>query len=482
MAWSGREALVQSELIFGAEFPSATRDDWLKLTSAVLKGAAYDSRLVTRSYDGLMLDALPPRAENSEPVEARAAGAPWRIAVRADHPDLDTANRLALDDLVGGASLLTLVLADSPTAYGFGLQVGTPDDLDRVLSGVDLGMIGLRIEGGADLVPILAGNQGMTADALDVSFGLDPLGTAVVRGVFSRPWAETEKTLAKTAKNLRASGIRGSLFSADGRPYHAAGAGAAQELAAALATALAYIRALADNGIPADMAASSIEFTLAADANQIETTAKFRAIRLLWSALMREIGSADHPTIVHAETAWRMMTRLDPHTNILRATIAGFAAGVGGADSMTILPFSQAIGLPDGFARRLARNTHAILIEEASIHRVADPAAGAGAFEAYTDQLAERAWDLFLDIERAGGMAAALASGWWQSEVRKTATARAQDIASGATPIVGTTVFPPSNPLATAVLQPVRPAVESPFNALALPPSRLSEPHEASGP
>ena len=168
---------------------------------------------------------------------------------------------------------------------------------------------------------------------------------------------------------------------------HAAGGSEAQELAFALASAVAYLRALEQGGIALDEARRFIYFRLAADQDQFLTIAKFRALRKLWARIEEACGLDPRPAFVAAETAWRMMTKRDPHGNIVRGTIAALGAAVGGADAVTVLPFSAALGLPDAFARRIARNTQTILIEEANIHRVADPAAGSGAIEALTDAL-----------------------------------------------------------------------------------------------
>ena len=112
--------------------------------------------------------------------------------------------------------------------------------------------------------------------------------------------------------------------------------------------------------------------------------AKFRAMRKLWARVEEACGLAPKPAHVAAETAWRMMTRRDPYANMLRTTIAVAAAGLGGADSITVLPHTAALGLPDAFARRVARNTQLVLLEESNLLRVADPAAGSGSLEAIT--------------------------------------------------------------------------------------------------
>jgi methylmalonyl-CoA mutase len=165
-------------------------------------------------------------------------------------------------------------------------------------------------------------------------------------------------------------------------------------------------------------------------------------MRRLWARVETACGLDPTPIRLHAETAWRMTTRRDPWVNMLRATVAAFSAGIGGADSVAVLPFTTALGLPDAFARRIARNTQHILLQESNLWRVADPAAGAGGFEALTDALCGTAWGLFQDIEREGGMAASLAAGALQGRIAATRAERGRAIAARRQPITGTSAFP----------------------------------------
>ncbi len=232
-----------------------------------------------------------------------------------------------------------------------------------------------------------------------------------------------------SSSDLAGQGFTGPFAVADGRSVHAAGGSEAQELAFALASAVAYLRAMEQGGITLDDARRYIYFRLAADQDQFLTIAKFRALRSSGRASRRLAGLTPRPAFVAAETAWRMMTKRDPHGNIVRGTIAALGAAVGGADAVTVLPFSAALGLPDAFARRIARNTQTILIEEANIHRVADPAAGSGAIEALTDALCATAWKLFQEIEQTGGAAKALEAGSIQRAVAKVRAEREANVA-----------------------------------------------------
>jgi methylmalonyl-CoA mutase len=174
---------------------------------------------------------------------------------------------------------------------------------------------------------------------------------------------------------------------------------------------------------------------LAADQDMFMTLAKFRAARLLWARVLDACGLPDSSLKLHAETSWRMMATRDPHTNILRGAAASFGAGLGGADSITVLPFSLAQGLPNNFARRVARNTQLVLLEESQLWRINDPASGSGYVEHLTKELCERAWTFFQDIEQRGGIVEALQKGWLAEQMKNVS-------GDASLPKIGTTLYP----------------------------------------
>ncbi len=204
--------------------------------------------------------------------------------------------------------------------------------------------------------------------------------------------------------------------------------------------------------MPLDAARGMIYFRLAADADEFLTIAKFRALRKLWARVEDACGLAPKPAYVAAETAWRMMTKRDPYVNMLRTTIAVTAAGVGGADSITVLPHTAALGLPDAFARRVARNTQLILLEESNLAKVADPAAGSGAIEDLTGKLCAAAWAQFQEIEKAGGAWAALERGLVQKNVAAVRAERQKAAARRKDALTGTSDFPNLHEKPAAVL------------------------------
>jgi methylmalonyl-CoA mutase len=220
-----------------------------------------------------------------------------------------------------------------------------------------------------------------------------------------------------------------------------------------------------------------------AGASQHITIAKLRAVRLIHARFVEAFGLPPLKANVHAETSWRMMTRQGVHTNILRTTSAAFAAGISGADSITVLPFTVAVGLPDAFARRVARNSQIILIEEAGLARVGDPTAGSGAIESLTNALAETAWEKFRTIEASGGLLGALRSGTFQTDIAQMRTARAAKIALRSRKITGVSEYPTLDDIKVTVASPRRTTTTAPAPASeaieSLVSVRLAEPFEA---
>ena len=275
------------------------------------------------------------------------------------------------------------------------------------------------------------------------AFNYDPLGVLAKTGTLYYPAQRSSEIAAKLAADTRSMSHVTALL-ADGRPYHEAGASEAQELAAMLATLVAYLRACEAAGLRPRLALGKIALALAADADLFLTIAKLRAARRLVAKVAEACGagSAAKSIQLTASTSERMMARRDPWVNLLRTTVACAGAAYGGAEAITVLPFTWALGKPDAFARRIARNTHLVLQEESAAARVTDPAHGSWYVETLTDDLAKAAWALFQDIEANGGMAPALESGFIQDKIARVAEARAGDIAHGRVELTGVSVFP----------------------------------------
>ena len=293
---------------------------------------------------------------------------------------------------------------------------------------------------------------------LSVDLGADPL-TAVLS---DRSAPAIDEVVAVAA---RVSGDRGvRAITVDGPAFHNRGANATWELAASVAAAVAYLRLLTESGMPVGAALRQISFRLAADDDQFMTLAKIRALRQLWARVADVAGAPeDGGAVVHAETSLPMMTQRDPWVNMLRTTLAAFGAGVGGADTVLVSTFDVAIpgGIPGtarSFARRIARNTQLLLLEESHVGRVLDPAGGSWFVEDLTKELAQQAWQHFQAIEARGGFVEA--GDYVADQIGDIAARRADDIAHRRTAVTGVNEYP-------NLTEPVLPQTDSPTSAAA---------------
>jgi len=480
---------MSTELPLAAEFPPTSEADWRKLVEVALKGASFEKRLISQTYDGLRIEPLYPRAAGAGVAAGRKPGTAWTLMQRVDHPDPKAANAQALQDLENGATGLTLVFAGSLNANGYGLDA-SPETLARALDSVELNA-GITIDfnlspatrGAVQHFAALVKTRKLAPASVDMRASINPIGGFAASGAAPMPWRELSKIVTTNIRILAEQGYRGPFAVADGRIIHNAGGSEAQELAFAIAAAVDCLRALEAGGVPLEAARGMIYFRLAADADEFLTIAKFRTVRKLWARVEAACGLTPKPVYVVAETAWRMMTQRDPYVNMLRTTIAVAAAGVGGADCIGALPHTAALGLPDAFARRVARNTQLILLEESNLFRVADPAAGSGAIEDLTSKLCATAWAQFQEIDKAGGAWAALEQGLIQKNVAAVRAERQKAAARRKDALTGTSDFPnlAEKPAAVLDVAPVAPPKESGAAATAapLPSIRLAEPFEA---
>ncbi|MGW4197588.1 methylmalonyl-CoA mutase family protein [Streptomyces sp. NPDC005004] len=441
--------LPDDGLSLAAEFPDATHEQWQRLVEGVLRksgkevsGGAAEDALSTTLEDGLRTrplytarDAAPdpglpgfaPFTRGGRPEGNTAGG--WDVRQR--HATLGDGTVLA--DLENGATSLWLVLGEG------GIPVA---DLGRALDGVYLDLAPVVLDAGADTEAAASAllrlyeERGVAPEAVRGSLGADPLGHEARTGTALdfAPVAALAKRVAEAYPGLR-------TLTVDALPYHEAGGSAAQELGASLATAVTCLRELTEAGLSVEQAAAQMEFRYAATADQFLTVAKLRAARRLW-ARVAEVCGAPGAQTQHVVTSPVMMSRRDPWVNMLRTTVATLAAGVGGADSVTVLPFDHALGLPDAFARRIARNTSTILLEESHLARVIDPAGGSWYVERLTDELAKAAWEFFRSIEQDGGQAAVLRSGRLREDLAKTWRERSAKLAKRREPITGVSEFP----------------------------------------
>jgi len=459
-----------------AEFPPPAPTDWRRVAEESLEGAPFEKKLITRTPEGIDLQpiytradaglaagdwpGLPPYGRGAEALGVRADG--WQICQELPYGRPEEFNAALLQDLNRGQNSVNL-LFDVATRLGLdpdearpgevggcGLSLATLDDLTRALRGVDLGAVPVYAPAGTSALPLTAlflaalAEQGKKPTALRGGILSDPFSEWIGRGTLPSDLQSAFDDMAmvtdwatRTGSPLRTVGVAANHW-AD------AGGSAVHELAFGLATGVDYLRALAMRHITAARAAPRFLFTFTSGSHFFMEVAKFRAARLLWERAVTATGAPAEAgrLVFHARTSLWNKTALDPHVNLLRTTTEAFAAVIGGCASLHVAPFDECHRVPDDFSRRLARNIQIILAEECQLGRVVDPAGGSWYVEALTRQLAAKAWTLFQDVERRGGMAAAIREGFPQETVDRLATERITAVETRRDGIIGTNLHP----------------------------------------
>ena len=476
-------------LQLAGEFPAASRAQWRDLVAGVLRKAGREqlpdpvedalrrtvatgvtvAPLYTAEDAGDLpvlvgVPGLPPfvRGSRAGAAGATAAGGGdvdvpggWDIRQRHADPDVAATREAVAADLENGVTSLWLVLGEGAVPV---------EALGEVLTDVYLDLAPVTVQGGVPAAEaFLSLVEGRTDLAAGGCLGLDPLGVQAATGQ-----EQDLGGLVALARRARAhAGLRTVVV--DGTVFADAGASAVEELGCAVAAGVAYLRALTDpadggQGLDVEDAFGQLEFRFSASADQFTTIAALRAARRLWDRVGEASGvpPAARAQRQHAVTSSVMTTRHDPWVNMLRTTVACFAAGVGGADVVTVQPFDAALGLPDAFARRIARNTQSLLVEEGHLARVLDPAGGSWYVESLSEDLARAAWGWFTEIERVGGLPAALGSGLVADRIGAAWQERAGRLAHRTDAVTGVSEFP--NP--TEVLPVRRPAAAPPSGGL----------------
>ncbi|MCW2747085.1 MAG: methylmalonyl-CoA mutase [Nocardioidaceae bacterium] len=434
-----------------------TRDEWEKATAAVLRKGrkladdAPDSdvwaKLTLSTLDGI---AIPPLGTPALTADLASTGLPgqapftrgtaaarelqaWDIRSHFTDPDPKITRDHIMTDLENGVNSLWLTIGSTGIAIG---------DLPALLDGVFLDLAPAILDAPTDPVAAADALVAILSDrdldaAPGTNLGADPIGASFRGNGLTDP-----QLVAAVAE--RAIAIKARAVVVDGTAVHDAGASEVQELAYSLAVGAAYLRVLVEAGHDADVAASLLEFRYAATDDQFTTIAKFRAARRLWHrvAELSGVSRAARGQLQHGVTSRPMMSVYDPYVNMLRTTVASFAAGVGGATSVTVLPFDAALGLPEAFSRRIARNTSSLLISESHVAKVTDPAGGSHTVEKLTDDLARAAWASFGAIEAAGGIATVIADGSLRASIEETVAKRVAEIGTRKRPLTGVSEFP----------------------------------------
>ena len=442
------------------EFPPNTYEEWKAAAVELLKGAPFDKKMLTDTYEGITIQPIYRKEDAANlphmgelPGQGGARGdnpagylaKSWQVSQELHFAKPEAFNKAAKNDLSRGQTELNIVLDNGITA---GLSLCCLSALETALDGIDLAKTPVYLRAGADGLPFaalllaLSKKRGVDPKSLSGCIESDPLASLAIAGKLPTSVATAYDDMAALTAYAEEKGLALQTVGVQTHPYHDGGASSVQELAYAIATGADYLKALIARGIPAAKAAARIRFAFSIGPNFFIEIAKFRAARILWAQVLEAFGVTGVPMYLHARTGEWNKTTLDAQVNILRGTTEAFSAVVAGVDSLHVSTYDELVREPDEQARRVARNTQVVLGEECELNRVIDPAGGSWAVEWLTDKLAQNAWTLFQEIEALGGFEKALLSGKVQEKVSAIAKAKAKDLGRRKAVLVGTNQFP----------------------------------------
>ena len=458
------------------EFTPPTDEEWKAACEALLKGAPFEKKMFTKTYEGITFDpmytrkhtedilpkgVMPGMGDYLRGVDAAGyIGKPWGIAQACDETLPAENNELLRHEHDKGATIYHIVLdtasrtgvdaRQAETVGDTGTSVTTVEDMHVLLTGLDLAKFPLYVYAGANAVPLLAlvaaARRASGEDMAEVRgiVGADPIGALAADGKLPASLDAHYDSLAAAARwaTVNAPHLRTVFVRSD--VYSNGGANDVQEVASVLATVTAYLRALCERGLTIDEAASQIAFAFSMGANFFLQIAKLRAVRPLWAQIVGAFGgSAEAQKMrIHARPALFFKTIYDPYVNMLRNTTEIFSGVVGGIDSFESAPFDEPIRKGDEFSRRIARNVQIMLQEEFGLLQPIDPAGGSWAVETLTRQMKEKIWAEFQRIEKEGGIIAALRAGSLQESVAAVLAARFKNADLRRDRIVGNNMYP----------------------------------------
>ncbi|HVA22671.1 MAG TPA: methylmalonyl-CoA mutase family protein [Candidatus Micrarchaeia archaeon] len=348
--------------------------------------------------------------------------------------------------------------SDDPRAHGevgrLGAAVDTVDDLAACFDGVPLGEVSTSMTINAPapvlvaMYVVVAEAQGVARDRIQGTVQNDVLKEYVARGTYIYPPRPSLRLAADLVAWCVRETPRLNPISLCGYHLREAGSTAVQEMAFALANALAYVDAVLAQGLAIDAFAPRLSWIFNTHSHLLEEVAKFRALRRMWAGLMRDRHRAQDPRSwelrTHTQTGGSTLTAQEPLTNIVRAAYQALAAVLGGVQSLALSCYDEALGIPSEAAQLLAVRTQQVLLEETGAADTADPLAGSYVVEALTDELERRAGDLLREVESLGGAVACIESGWMQRAIQEEAVRAEQALTSGRRRVVGRNVAVPA--------------------------------------
>lgn len=384
---------------------------------------------------------------------------PWTIRQYAGFSTAEESNRFYRKALEGGGQGVSVAFdlathrgydSDHPRVVGdvgkAGVAIDSVEDMKILFDAIPLDKISVSMTMNGAVLPVLAGyivageEQGVKQEQLSGTIQNDILKEFMVRNTYIYPPGPSMRIVGDiieyTAKNMP----KFNSISISGYHMQEAGANQALELAFTLADGKEYVKTALAKGLDVDEFAGRLSFFFAIGMNFYLEVAKLRAARMLWWRIMKEFNPKNAKSSMlrtHCQTSGWSLTEQDPYNNVVRTTIEAMAAVFGGTQSLHTNSFDEAIALPSEMSSRIARNTQLILQEETHITSVVDPWAGSFMMEKLTQEMADAAWEIILEVDQMGGMTKAVESGWAKLKIEAAAAQKQAKIDSGSDVIVG---------------------------------------------
>ena len=451
-------------------FDAVTKTEWIEMVEKGLKGRSIKDISNNLTYEGFPLNPIYTKSDmegtagdNSykntmAKVRNRLNGGSkkngWEIRQTYFRSDPGEINEDIKSDVAGGVnSLLLKVTHDINSSDNSAAIINSISDLEKLLDGINCEINSIAFLPDMSVIVIasmfaaLMQKRGIDSSKISGSYGGDPIGMlaslGVLQGGIDEHLKKTSELAAWNTQNMPGM----SAFNVDTTPYHGAGVTETEDLAIAMSTAVKYLRAMVSNGLNIDEAFSQISFTTSVGMDVFQGMAKLRAARFLWSRITEVCGGqkSNGSMVLNAITANRSLSKRDIAVNMLRSASACFAAGTGGANSVTLFPHTYLWGIENKTARRIIRNTQNILINESSLGRVVDPGGGSHYVEYLTKEFSERSWQMFQDLESRGGILEELLSGRIQKIAEKSWRRRNINLDNRNEPLTGVSSFPDLN-------------------------------------
>ncbi len=403
------------------EFSVPTYEEWKEAAIAALKGAPFDKKMYTKTYEGITLQPIYTLADVENNAQAQTmpgatdylrgtnAGGyianPWKIAQGIDAVDPAEFNKLAKYELEKGATAVTVELSKATkqgVAYtaeteGRGVAIQDAEDVKVAMDGITAPVYAAA---GASALPLLNLFKEAGVEVTGC-IGADPIGALLADGCLPCSLEQLLDEMAETVKGA-AAGLK--VINIDGTVYGNGGASAVQETAYAFATAAYYIKALQEKGLTVDEVAQKMVFSFAVGSNFFMEIARLRAAKVVWAQIVRELGGNEESQKIDifARTSAFTKTVYDPYANLLRTTTEAFSAVVGGINALQVAPFDEPIGPADTQSLRYARNQNLLFAKEFGMEYTVDPAGGSFYVETLTAQVIEAVQALYAEVAAAG--------------------------------------------------------------------------------